>query len=124
MAMHPGGHRAVVVGGVRTVIKAVAAGSPSVRSNDEHAGDIVLLDAPIPDGGIPFDWSLVGDLITKDRILLRQAYGATTSLKPSCGCGPGVLMPPPASKPSLLTRTRTRSLDSWPRRAPPSTDPA
>jgi phosphoribosylanthranilate isomerase len=61
---------AVVAAGVETVIKAVAAESPSVRSIDEHAADIVLLDAAIPGGGVPFEWGIVGDLITKHKILL------------------------------------------------------
>jgi phosphoribosylanthranilate isomerase len=61
---------AVVAAGVETVIKVVAAESPSVRSIDEHAADIVLLDAPIPGGGVPFEWGIVGDLVTKHKILL------------------------------------------------------
>ena len=61
---------AVVAAGVETVIKVAAAGSPSVRSIDEHAADIVLLDAPIPGGGVPFEWGIVGDLVTKHKIVL------------------------------------------------------
>jgi phosphoribosylanthranilate isomerase len=61
---------AVVAAGVETVIKAVAAESPSVRSINEHAADIVLLDAPIPGGGVPFEWGIVSDLVTKHKILL------------------------------------------------------
>jgi hypothetical protein len=61
---------AVIGGGVETVIKAVAAESPSVRSIDEHAADIVMLDAPIPGGGVPFEWGIVGDLVAKHKILL------------------------------------------------------
>lgn len=61
---------AVVAASVETVIVAVAAESPSVRSLDEHSADIVLLDAPIPGGGVPFDWGLVGDLVTQHKILL------------------------------------------------------
>ena len=61
---------AVVAASVETVIKVVAADSPSVRSLDEHAADIVMLDAPIPGGGVPFDWGMVGDLVTKHKILL------------------------------------------------------
>jgi phosphoribosylanthranilate isomerase len=48
----------------------VVAGSPSLRSIDEHHADIVLLDAPSPGGGVPFDWTTVGDLTSKHRILL------------------------------------------------------
>ena len=61
---------AVVAAGVETVIKVVAAGSLSARSIDEHAADIVLFDAPIPGGGVPFEWGIVGDLVTNHKILL------------------------------------------------------
>jgi phosphoribosylanthranilate isomerase len=66
---------AVVAAGVQTVIKAVAAESPSIRSIDRHAADIVLLDAPIAGGGVPFDWGAVGDLVTKHKILLAGGLG-------------------------------------------------
>jgi phosphoribosylanthranilate isomerase len=66
---------AAVAAGVQTVIKAVAAGSPSVRSIDEHAADIVLLDAPIPGGGVPFEWGIVGDLVVKHKFLLAAGLG-------------------------------------------------
>jgi phosphoribosylanthranilate isomerase len=61
---------AAVAVGVETVIKVVTAGRPSVRSIDEHAADIVLLDAPFPGGGVPFEWGLVGDLGRKHKLLL------------------------------------------------------
>jgi phosphoribosylanthranilate isomerase len=61
---------AVVAASVQTVIKVVTVQSPAVRSVDEHAADIVMLDAPIPGGGVPFEWDLVGDLVTKHKILL------------------------------------------------------
>lgn len=56
--------------GVETVIKVVAAGSPSVRSIDEHAADIVMLDAAVPGGGVPFEWGIVGDLVARHKLLL------------------------------------------------------
>ena len=59
-----------VAAGVKTVIKVVVAGSPAVRCIDEHAADIIMFDAPIPGGGVPFDRGLVGDLVTNHRILL------------------------------------------------------
>lgn len=59
-----------VASGVATLIKAVSATSPSVHTLDEHAADIVMLDAAEPGGGVPFDWSLVGDLVERHRILL------------------------------------------------------
>jgi phosphoribosylanthranilate isomerase len=66
---------AAVAAGVETVIKAVAAESRSVASIDDHPADIVLLDAPIPGGGVPFDWSLTGDLVTRHRVLLAGGLG-------------------------------------------------
>lgn len=61
---------AAVAAGDDTVIKAMTVGSSALHSIDEHAADIVLLDAPIPGGGVPFDWTAVGDLVTKHKILL------------------------------------------------------
>ena len=29
-----------------------------------------MLDAPVPGGGVPFDWHLVGDLTVRHRVLL------------------------------------------------------
>jgi phosphoribosylanthranilate isomerase len=62
---------AAVATGVDTVIKVVEAENPSTRSLiDEHAADIVMLDAATPGGGVAFDWDLVGDLVTTHKILL------------------------------------------------------
>jgi phosphoribosylanthranilate isomerase len=61
---------ATVAAGVATLIKVVTLGDPSDRSIDEHAADIVMLDAAVPGGGIPFEWDLVGDLVTRRKILL------------------------------------------------------
>lgn len=61
---------AAVARGVATVIKVVTPGSPSMRRIDEHGADIVMLDAATPGRGVPFDWDLVGDLVTNHRILL------------------------------------------------------
>ena len=61
---------AAVAAGVETVIKAVTAEGSSLWSIDEHGADIVMLDAPNPGGGVPFDWDVVGDLATKHKILL------------------------------------------------------
>ena len=55
---------------VATVIKAVSVSDPELSTIDEHRADIVLLDAPVPGGGVPFDWTLVGDLTSRHRILL------------------------------------------------------
>ena len=62
---------AAVAASVKTVIKVVAPHSSAIRFIvDQHAADIVMLDAPIPGGGVPFDWALIGDLVTTHKILL------------------------------------------------------
>ena len=66
---------AAVAAGVATVIRAVAAESPAARSLAEHGADVVLLDAPTPGGGVPFDWGLVGDLARAHRVLLAGGLG-------------------------------------------------
>lgn len=55
---------------VPIVFRAMAAGDPQLASIDDHAADVVLLDAPTPGGGVPFDWSLVGDVGRRHRLLL------------------------------------------------------
>lgn len=52
------------------VFRAMAAGDPQLSSVDEHDADVVLLDAPTPGGGVPFDWTLVGDLASRHRLVL------------------------------------------------------
>ena len=52
------------------VIRAVTAGCAGSQNLDELNVDVVMLDAPEPGGGVPFDWSLVGDLTERHRILL------------------------------------------------------
>ncbi len=58
-------HQAVPV-----LIRAMAAGDPQLDEIDRHGADVVLLDAPTPGGGVPFDWTLVGDLTRRHRVLL------------------------------------------------------
>lgn len=55
---------------LRFVIRAMAAGDPQLVDIDDHRADVVHLDAPTPGGGVPFDWSLVGDLGARHRLLL------------------------------------------------------
>lgn len=55
---------------VPVLIRALAAGDPQLRDVDRHGADVVLLDAPTPGGGEPFDWTLVGDLTRRHRVLL------------------------------------------------------
>jgi phosphoribosylanthranilate isomerase len=61
---------AAVALGAQTVIKVIAAGGPFVASIDDHRADIVMIDAPEPGSGVTFDWALVGDLVTRHRVLL------------------------------------------------------
>ncbi len=52
------------------VIRAMAAADPQLVSIADFDADAVLLDAPVPGGGEPFDWDLVGDLTTRHRVIL------------------------------------------------------
>lgn len=55
---------------VPVLIRALAAGDPQLGDIEAHGADVVLLDAPVPGGGVPFDWTLVGDLTRRHRVLL------------------------------------------------------
>jgi phosphoribosylanthranilate isomerase len=55
---------------VPVLIRAMAASDPQLSGIDEHGADVVLVDAPVPGGGVPFDWKLVGDLTVRHRVLL------------------------------------------------------
>lgn len=65
---------AVAAGGV-TVIEVLVAGSPAIAALAHHDTDIVMVDAPVPGGGVPFDWALVGDLVDEHRVLLAGGLG-------------------------------------------------
>jgi phosphoribosylanthranilate isomerase len=102
---------AVVATGVETVIKAVVAESPWVRSIDEHAADMVLLDAPIPGGGVPFEWGSVGGLVTKHKILLAAGLRpdnvaeAVRRVRPwGVDVASGVETEPPHKDPDAIAR--------------------
>lgn len=56
--------------GVPIVFRAMTPDSPELVAIDDHRADVLLLDAPTPGGGEPFDWSLVGDLVNRHRVLL------------------------------------------------------
>ena len=55
---------------VPLLIRAIAADDPQLATIDDHGADVVLLDAPVPGSGEVFDWSLVGDLTRRHRVLL------------------------------------------------------
>ena len=55
---------------VPLLFRAMSAADPALADIDEHGADVVLLDAPVPGGGVPFDWTLVGDLTARHRVLL------------------------------------------------------
>jgi phosphoribosylanthranilate isomerase len=61
---------AEVMSGVRTVIKAVAAGTVDAARADSFHTDLVLVDAPSPGSGQVFDWSLLGDVPVGPRLIL------------------------------------------------------
>lgn len=60
---------------IRTVIKAVAAGSVDVARARDFGASMVLLDAPAPGSGKVFDWKLAGEI--PDGITLLLAGGLT-----------------------------------------------
>lgn len=60
---------------VRTVIKAVAAGSVDVARAKDFRASMILLDAPAPGSGKVFDWKLAGEV--PDGISLILAGGLT-----------------------------------------------
>jgi phosphoribosylanthranilate isomerase len=55
---------------VPVLIRALSASDPQLDGIDDHGADAVLLDAPVPGGGVPFDWALIGDLTARHRIIL------------------------------------------------------
>lgn len=55
---------------VPILIRGFAAGDPKLADIDAYEPDVVLLDAPTPGGGVPFDWGLVGDVGQRHRLLL------------------------------------------------------
>jgi phosphoribosylanthranilate isomerase len=63
---------------VPVLIRGMPAGDPQVDEIDRHGADVLLLDAPTPGGGEPFDWSLVGDLTHRHRVLLAGGLRADT----------------------------------------------
>jgi len=61
---------ATVMKRVRTVIKAVSAGTVDATRADQFLTDIVLVDAPAPGSGKVFDWTLLGDVPVGPRLIL------------------------------------------------------
>jgi phosphoribosylanthranilate isomerase len=61
---------AAVTRHVTTLIKVVAPTGPWAHPIEEYGADIVMLDAPTPGGGVPFDWDDCGGLATRHRVLL------------------------------------------------------
>ena len=55
---------------VPVLFRAMSVTDPALAEIDDHGADVVLLDAPVPGGGQAFDWSFVGDLTSRHRILL------------------------------------------------------
>ena len=61
---------AEVMKSVRTVIKAVTAGTTDAAHADRFPTDLVLVDAPAPGSGRVFDWSLLGEVPVGPRLIL------------------------------------------------------
>ena len=61
---------AAVMQRVRTVIKAVSAGTVDAARADRFPTDLILVDAPAPGSGKVFDWSLLGDVPVGPRVIL------------------------------------------------------
>ena len=55
---------------VRTVIKAVAAGSIDASRADTFGASMILLDAPAPGSGKVFDWTLAGEVPSGLSVIL------------------------------------------------------
>lgn len=60
---------------IRTVIKAVAAGSVDVARARDFGASMILLDAPAPGSGKVFDWKLAGEI--PEGVSLLLAGGLT-----------------------------------------------
>lgn len=73
---------------VSVLIRAMDAADPQLTTIADHGADVVLLDAPVPGGGMPFDWSLVGDLTSRHRVILAGGLrpdtvaGAVETVRP------------------------------------------
>jgi phosphoribosylanthranilate isomerase len=70
-----------VADAVQMVIVAVTGDDPSIRSLEDHAADVFMLDGPDPGSGITFDWDSVGDLVQRYRILLAGGLRSDTVAK-------------------------------------------
>ena len=57
------------------VVQAFGAADPRLARVDDYDVDAVLLDAAVPGSGRTFDWSLVGDLPRRRRVLLAGGLG-------------------------------------------------
>ncbi len=67
---HPPETTTVVAADARLLILAMTVEELSVRSLDAHPACVVMLDGPESGSGDTFDWSTVGDLTARHRILL------------------------------------------------------
>lgn len=61
---------AQVMRSVRTVIKAVSAGTTDAARATMFPTDLILVDAPAPGSGKVFDWSLLGEVPVGPRVIL------------------------------------------------------
>lgn len=61
---------AAIADRVTTLIKVVSPTGPWAHPIDCYRADVVMLDAPTPGGGVPFDWGRVGEIAIDHRVLL------------------------------------------------------
>ena len=59
-----------VAKGVQFVVKAYTAGSPKIAESASLATDTILIDGSTPGSGHLFDWSLVGEIPERMRMIL------------------------------------------------------
>jgi phosphoribosylanthranilate isomerase len=67
---HPPDTTTAIASAVRTLILATTVQDALRRCPDQHPDHIVMLDGPASGSGEPFDWSTIGDLTTRHRVLL------------------------------------------------------
>jgi phosphoribosylanthranilate isomerase len=73
---------------VPVLIRALSVEDPDLATIEDHGADAVHLDAPVPGGCVPFDWSLVGDLTGRHRIILAGGLRPDTVADAVATVGP------------------------------------
>lgn len=112
---------ATVMTRVRTVIKAVAAGSVDASRADEFPTGHILVDAAEPGSGRVFDWDLLGALPAVNRLILAggltpdNVAGAVAATRPwGVDVSGGVERSPGLKDPVLLRKFITAARSGEP----------